>query len=131
MQVRMKQRVGLKLLRLSFQIRANQINQILSQLGSNLLLGAIGEMEPDMRFENFCHQAVDAAAHGSKKHQLTATIVIRGQKPLHRIQLAAQAPYSLQKFQLFPLLYGQGSPRLTIPTPGIVYTVYGYGQRPL
>lgn len=121
----------LRPLRRSFQVRANQINQIFSQLGGNLLLGAIGKMKSDMRFENFCHQAVDATAYGRKKHQLTATVVIRGQKPLHGIQLAAQAPYSLQKLQLFPLLYGHRSPRLTIPTPGIVYTVYGYGQEPL
>src|ERR1700678_2321916 len=48
-------------------------------------------MQPDMVFQHFGHQAVDASAHICQQHQYICAIVSRGERSLNRVHLATDA----------------------------------------
>jgi hypothetical protein len=94
----------------SFQVGVHQVNQVFGKFGGDTLLGPVGKMEPDMIFQHFAHQAVDAAAHGSQQHKLVATVLIGQQCPLHGVQLAAQLAHPLHHFDFFSFVFRHGTP---------------------
>jgi len=101
------------------QIRPDQVNQILGQLGSDLLFSSVDEMESDVRLQHFGHEAINAAADSGKEHQLPAAIFVGVDKALDGIQLTAQATDALQLLQLLTFVDGHKlSPRLDNTHPG-------------
>ena len=90
------------------QISANQVDEVLGEFGGNLLLGAIDEMEADMRLHNLAHQAVDASADRGKQHELAPTILVAGEGPLDGVELAAQSAHALQKLDVSRSCWGMG-----------------------
>jgi hypothetical protein len=110
-----------RLMEKSLQIRAHQVDQIFGQLGRNLLLGAVRQVEADVILKHFAHQSVYPTPHRSQQPELVTAIFIHPQSSLHRIQLAAQFTHSLQQFHSFAFMGRHiRLPRLTIPTPGMV-----------
>jgi len=105
----------------SFQVGADEVDQVFGELGSNLLFGAIDQVEADVGFEDFAHEAVDTAAHGSKKHELCAAIFIGEQGALDGVELAAEFADALEEFKLFSFLVGHEGPPVdnTHPRYGI------------
>jgi hypothetical protein len=103
----------------SLQICVHEIDQILSELGRNLFLRAISQVEANVRLKHFAHQAVDPAAHRRQQHQLVTAIVAGGKRALDRFELAAYFFYALQKLYLFPFLVGHFAiPPLDNTIPG-------------
>lgn len=103
----------------SFEVGADKVDKILGQFGSNLLLGAVGEVEANMRFKHFAHEAVDAPADGGKEHQLAAAFLIGGERTLHGIELSAQLSQALKQLHFFPFVVRHGATlRLDNTHPG-------------
>jgi len=90
------------------QIGAHQVDQVLGQIGGNLLLGAVDKMEADVRLQHFGHQAVHASADGGQEHQLISAVFVARERALHGVELAAQFFYALQQLGFFPILMGHG-----------------------
>ena len=63
-----------------------------AKLGGNLLLGAIGQVETNMRFEHLAHQGVDAAADRSQQHELVAAVAVG----VSERSIASSCPRSLR-----------------------------------
>jgi hypothetical protein len=107
-----------------FEISADEVNEIFSQLRRDLLFCAVGKMEADMVFEHFSHEAVHTASDGGQKHKLVATIAARGERALNGVHLAAELAHALDHFDDFPFLRHEHSP-LNDTLPG--YSMYGMG----
>ncbi len=69
-----------RLMENSLQICAHQVDQVLGQLRSNLLLGPVHKVEPDVILQNLPHQPVHPAAHRGQQHQLIAAIFVHSQR---------------------------------------------------
>lgn len=54
-----------------------------------------------MSFQNLRHEAVDATAHGSKKHELIATVAMGRKRTFDSIELSAQLANTLDHFDGF------------------------------
>ena len=74
------------------QIRPHQVDQVFRQLFRRChALLRRQQVQPDMVFHHFGHQAVDPAAHVRQQHQNVRAVVARRQRPLNRIHLPANA----------------------------------------
>jgi hypothetical protein len=104
----------------------NQVNQILGEFGSNLLLGAVGQMKANVSLEYLTHEAVDTAADGSQQHELAAAIFVGVQRALDGIELAADFAKALEEFEFFAIHVRHFSDLLLDNThPG--YSIYPVG----
>src|ERR1700733_4659704 len=74
-------------------------------------------MQPDMVFQHFGHQAVDAAAHVCQQHQYVGAIISGGERSLDRIHLATDA-FNAGDELLFFFIVG---------CHFLAYTLGGYG----
>jgi hypothetical protein len=99
-----------------FQISAYQIDEVFGEFGSDLLFGAVDEMETNVGFENLAHKAVNSAADGGEEHQLTPAIFIGGDQALDSIELAAEAADALEQLNFLAIVQGHGqSPLAAYP----------------
>ncbi len=78
------------------QIGADQVDEVFGQLGGDLLLGAVGQMEADMRLQNLAHEAVDASTDGGEEHELSAAILVGSEGALDGVELSAEFSDPLQ-----------------------------------
>jgi hypothetical protein len=104
----------------------DKVNQILGQLGSDLLLGSVGQMKADMSFEHLTHEAVDAAADGSQQHELAATILIGSERALDGIELAAYFAKALEELE-FLAIHGRHFGVLPLDNTNPGYSIYPVG----
>lgn len=84
----------------------HQVNQIFGKFGRNLLFGAVGQMEADMRLEDFAHKAVDATAYCCKQHQLATTVLVGVKRAFHGIELSADFAEPLEQFKFLAIHVG-------------------------
>lgn len=114
-----------------FEVGADQINEILSQLGSDLLLCSIGEVKANVRFKHFAHEAIDASADSGKEHQLAAAVFIGGERTLDGVELAAEFAQALQQLHFFPFVVRHGGNlRVDNTHPGYGINPMGVSVRP-
>jgi len=78
------------------EVCADEVDEILSEFGSYLLFGSIDQMEADVGFEDFAHEAIDPSADRSKEHQLPSAVLVGSQETLDGIELTAEATDSLK-----------------------------------
>src|ERR1700691_2718969 len=103
----------------SLEIRMHQVDEIFSQLRRNLLFGAVCKMEADVCFKHLGHEAVDAATHRGKLHQLTAAVLIGRQGALDCVELAAKLFQALRELEFFAFVVRHGAAPLIADTyPG-------------
>src|SRR5208282_4958343 len=107
------------------KIGANQVDQVLRQLWSNLLFGPIRQVKSNVGFENFAHQAVHATAYRGQQHQLVSAVVVGRQSSLHGIQLSTKFAHALQQLDFLPLLMRHRVSPLDYTQWG--YTIYPVG----
>jgi hypothetical protein len=82
-----------------FQVGANDTDEILGQLSSrNRALLVTHHMQPDVIFEDLCHQAVDSASDVGEQHQHVGAVASRGERAFDGIDLAADALNASYKF---------------------------------
>jgi len=96
----------------------NQVNQILSELGCNLLFGAVDQMKTDVSLEDFAHKAVHTAAHRGEQHQLAAAVLAGSQGTLDGIELPSHFSKALKEFELFAIDVGHSRYLLDNTYPG-------------
>ena len=89
-----------------FQVCPDKIDEIFGQFGGDLFLGAVGEMEANVRLQHLAHEAVDASTNSGEKHKLVSTIFLGGEGALNGVELSAQFTNSLQQLQFFPFVVG-------------------------
>ena len=95
----------------SFQVSADKVDEVFGELRGNLLFGAVDEVEADMGFEDFSHEAVDTAADGSEQHELSAALFIGEEGAFNGVKLTAKFPEALKEFHFFSFMVGHfGSP---------------------
>jgi len=83
------------------QISTNEVDEVFGELGCDLLLRPVDQMEADVIFKHLRHQAVDAAPDRGKQHQLVAAIGIGFKRALDSIKLPAHLADPLQQLHLF------------------------------
>ena len=69
-------------------------------------LAGLHHVLADMVFEDFGHQAIDAAAYVGEKHEDVSAIRVAGERALDGVHLAADALNAGEKF--FVLMMGHG-----------------------
>lgn len=107
-----------------FQIGVDEVDEVFGEVGRDLLLGAVDEVETDVGFKHLAHESVDAAADCGEEHELVAAIGFSVEGAFDGIELAANFAEALQKLEFFPFVVGHFS-SARIPLPGIVYTGRG------
>ena len=66
--------------------------------GRNRALLVTHHMQPDVIFEDLCHQAVDSASDVGEQHQHVGAVASRGERAFDGIDLAADALNASYKF---------------------------------
>ena len=87
-----------------FEVGTDEVDEILGDVGSDGFLaggGAFGEMKADVVFEDFGHEAVDAAADGGELHEDLGTFVLGFEGPLDGGHLAADTLDAVEELETF------------------------------
>jgi hypothetical protein len=86
------------------QISTNEVDEVFGQLGCDLLLRPVDEVEANVIFKHLRHEAVHAATNRGQQHQLVSAIGVALKRALYGIQLPAHFADPLQQLHLFAIM---------------------------